>query len=292
MQAFEYSVASSVAEAVSLLARGDGEARVLCGGTDLLVQMREGRRQARHLLDVKAIPELSTVTYDPQHGLRLGAAASCYAICHHPAVRAHYPGLVEAIQLIGGVQIQYRASVGGNLCNASPAADAIPALIVYSATALIAGPHGARTVPVEDFCTAPGQTVLQAGEILVAVHVPPPTSHSGAHYLRFIPRNEMDIAVVGAGAAAGLDEGGRRFRWARIALGAVAPTPLLAAEAGDMLAGQLVTPEAVNAAALMAQAAARPISDLRGTAAQRKHLSAVLVRRALEKAIERARGQA
>jgi carbon-monoxide dehydrogenase medium subunit len=291
MQAFDYVSAGSINEVVNLLTSKNGNVRVLCGGTDLLVQLRENRRKAELLIDVKNIPELTAIRYDEQAGLWIGAAASCYAICGDRLVREHYPGLVDAIQLIGGIQIQYRASLGGNLCNASPAADSIPALIVHEAACLIANQNGTRRVPVEQFCLAPGQNILQHGEVLVAVSLPPPKENSGAHYLRFIPRNEMDIAVVGAGAAVTLDSAKRRIRSARVALGAVAPTPLFVEEAGAFLTGKAISQKTIHKAAQIAQAAARPISDLRGTAEHRKQLCAVLTRRALEKAIERAKGR-
>jgi carbon-monoxide dehydrogenase medium subunit len=198
---------------------------------------------------------------------------------------------VDGIELIGGIQIQNRASVGGNLCNASPAADSTPALIVHEAICHVIGPKGPRDIPVEAFCVAPGKNALQDGEFLMSISVPPPKDKFGAHYLRFIPRNEMDIAVVGAGASVVLDADRKRFVSARIALGAVAPTPLLASDAGAFLAGKDVTRENIKEATRMAQATARPITDLRGTAEHRKHLCAVLVERALDKAIERAGGQ-
>lgn len=289
MQPLDYILAGSVDEVGSLLASNNGQARVFCGGTDLLVQLRENRRKAELLIDIKNIPELTAIHYDSQAGLWLGAAASCFAICHDRFVLDHYPGLVDAIHLIGGVQIQYRASLGGNLCNASPAADSIPALIVHEAICIIASSSGRRELPVEQFCTAPGRTALKHGEFLLAVNVPPSRANFGVHYLRFIPRNEMDIAVVGAGAAVTLDDARRKILSARIALGAVAPTPLFVEEAGSFLAGKETTPETIQGAARIAQAAARPISDLRGTAEHRKHLCAVLTRRALEKAIERAK---
>lgn len=289
MQNFEFISATSIQEVIAQLSNGHQQVRLLSGGTDLLVQLREGRRQADLVLDIKNIPELTSLSYNPDDGLRIGAAASCFQICHHADVISRYPGLVDAFSLIGGVQIQNRASVGGNLCNASPAADAIPALIVHEAHCLIVGPGGTREVAVEDFCTAPGQTVLKPDEFLVFIQVPPPASHFGAHYLRFIPRNEMDIAVVGAGAAVRLDESGQRIESARIALGAVAPTPLFVTQAGEYLAGQAITPQVLDEAARIAQEAARPIDDLRGTVTQRKHLSGVLVKRTLLKAVERAR---
>lgn len=289
MQNFNYQSVSDIENAIALLSNEEQRVKILSGGTDLLVQLREGNQQADLLVDVKNIPELTEVTYDPLQGLRIGAATSCYQICHNTQVLARYPGLVDAVSLIGGVQIQNRASIGGNLCNASPAADAIPALIVHEAVCLITGPHGKRTVPVDRFCTAPGKTVLQPGELLVAIHIPPPKPHFGAHYQRFIPRNEMDIAVVGAGAAVTLDEDGNHFRIVRLALAAVAPTPLFVPAVGEFLAGEKVSTEAIQEAASIAQSAARPISDLRGTSEQRRRLSGVLARRTLEKAVERAR---
>jgi len=198
---------------------------------------------------------------------------------------------VDGISLIGGVQIQNRASVGGNLCNASPAADSIPALIAHEANCNVAGPNGIRTLPVEDFCIAPGKNALKAGEFLVSINVPAPKEKFGAGYLRFIPRNEMDIAVVGAGASVILSADGKQFASARIALGAVAPTPLFVSEAGDFLSGKDLTRANIKEAARLAQAMAKPITDLRGTAEHRKHLCAVLVERALNLAIERAGGQ-
>ena len=289
MQPFDYKTAGSVEEVLSLLASSNGKARILCGGTDLLVQMRENRTKAELLIDVKNIPDLTSIRYDPNEGLWIGAASSCFAISHNKSVLENYPGLIDAVRLIGGVQIQYRASLGGNLCNASPAADSIPALIVHKAVCVIASNNGEREIPAEQFCTAPGKNALQHGEFLLAIKVPSVEKYFGARYLRFIPRNEMDIAVVGAGASVMLDETGGRILSARIALGAVAPTPLFVEEAGAFLAGKEVTQENIQEAAKIAQAAARPISDLRGTAEYRKHLSAVLTRRALEKAIERAR---
>ena len=289
MQEFDYVPAKSIAEVVSLLSNDGDQSRILSGGTDLLVQLREGRRKVKLVIDIKNIPEVNELSYNSDDGLHLGAAVPCYRVCLDEVVNRVFPGLVDAISLIGGTQIQGRASVGGNLCNASPAADTIPALIVHQATCLIAGPAGTRQVPVENFCTAPGQTVLQKGEFLVSLLVPPPPPQFGAHYLRFILRNEMDIAVAGAGASVVLAEDLMTISSARIALAAVAPTPLFVIEAGEYLAGRKVSPEVIEEAARIAQAAARPITDMRGTVAQRKQLSLVLTRRALQKAIERAK---
>jgi CO/xanthine dehydrogenase FAD-binding subunit len=287
LQAIEYASPQSVDEVVSLLQQKGDQARVMSGGTDLLVALREGRRKAELVIDIKRLPETSELSFDPQKGLTLGAAVPCYRIYDNKQIAAAYPGLIDSATLIGGVQIQGRASIGGNLCNASPAADSIPSLIAHAAICNIAGPNGRRTLPVEEFCVGPGRNALQPGEFLVSLSIPAPKLGFGAAYLRFIPRNEMDIAVVGAGAAVQLDASGTKFESARIALGAVAPTPLYVAEAGAALAGQPVNAESIARAAQIAQAAARPITDMRGTAEYRKHMAGVLTRRVLEKAIER-----
>jgi CO/xanthine dehydrogenase FAD-binding subunit len=290
LQDFDYLCAHTIEEVVKLMG-SRRQVQLLSGGTDLLVQLREGRKQAELVVDIKQIAELCELAYDTQSGLRIGAAVPCARFLADPRA-AGYPGLVDAVGLIGGTQIQNRATMGGNLCNASPAADAIPALIVHRAICLIAGPGGRRELPVEQFCIGPGKNGLEAGEFLVALRVPAPQPRSGAAYLRFIPRNEMDIAVAGAGAAVVLDESKTRFAQAEIALGAVAPTPLYVTEAGQTLVGAEVSPETIFEAARIAQTAARPISDMRGSAAQRRHLSLVLVKRALAMAIERARANA
>lgn len=289
MNAFDYTAPKTIAEAVALLQQGGDDARILAGGTDIIVQVRENRRKIKLLVDVKNIPEVNEISTSAKKGLVLGAAAPCYRITADRKVAEAYPGLMDAVSIIGGVQIQGRASLGGNLCNASPAADSIPALIVLEAVCVIAGPEGSRELPVEQFCTAPGKTALKRGEMLVSLKIPAPKKNSGTHYLRFIPRNEMDIAVVGAGASVTLDKTGKNFESVRIALGAVAPTPLFVPEAGAALAGKPVSEAAILQAAEIARGAARPISDMRGSASQRKHLTGVLTRRAMEKAIERAR---
>lgn len=292
MQAFEYIDAKTVSEAVTLLGEKGDQARILAGGTDLIVQAREGRRALDWMIDIKSIPEVNVLDYDAETGLTLGAAVPCYQIYAVDAICDAYPGLVDATKIIGGTAIQGRAAVGGNLCNASPAADCIPPLIVLNATCVIAGPNGKREVSVEDFCTGPGQTVLGKGEMLVSIKIPVPQQNSSSYYLRFIPRNEMDIAVVGAGAAVVLDAAKEHIVSARIALGAVAPTPLFAEEASALLAGKEISDAAIDEAAQAAQAIARPISDMRGTAEQRTHLVGVLTRRALNGAIQRVRDAA
>jgi carbon-monoxide dehydrogenase medium subunit len=289
MNAFDYTAPRTLTEAVALLAGKGEEARVLAGGSDILVQMRENRRHVELLVDVKHVPELNRLEVGPG-GLVLGAALPCYRICEHAEIRRLYPGLVDAVSLVGGVQIQSRASVGGNLCNASPAADTIPALIAHRAVCLVAGlADWRRELAVESFCVAPGRTALWPGELLVSLHLPPPPPRSGGAYLRFIPRGEMDIAVVGAGVHLSLDEDGRTCTAARVALAAVAPTPLFVPEAGEALVGTALDDADLDRAAEHARAAARPISDMRGDADYRRHLAGVLVRRALRIALARAR---
>jgi carbon-monoxide dehydrogenase medium subunit len=290
LKAIDYAAPRTAAEAASLFAERGERARALAGGTDIIVQVRENRRDVDLLVDLKNIPEVNELTFDPAKGLRLGAAVPCYRIYEHPDIPRRYPGLTDAALLIGGIQIQSRASVGGNLCNASPAADSIPALIAHEAVAVIAGREGTREVPVEKFCTGPGRTGLARGEFLLALRLPPPKPHTGSLYVRFIPRNEMDIAVVGVGVAVTLDEGRSRCTAARVALGAVAPTPLLVPEAAAALVDGALTDNQIANAAALARAAARPISDMRGDADYRRHLVGVLTRRALRGAIERAQG--
>ena len=288
MKPFDYARPGSLKEAVDLLAQHGDRARVLAGGTDLLVQLRAGVREADMVVDIKEIPELNQISYDAGSGLTLGAAVPCFRIYQHADIRQAYPGLIDVASLIGGTQIQGRASLGGNLCNSAPSADALPLLIALEATCRIEGSGGSRDVAVEDFCTGPGKNVLQPGELLVAFQIPAPKPHSGSHYLRFIPRNEMDIAVAGAGVSVVLSNG--NVESARVALAAVAPIPLFVKEAGNALACQPANAESVQRAAEAAKAAAKPITDMRGTVEYRKHLCEVLTRRALHVAIERAKG--
>ncbi len=291
MEAIEYTTPKTLDEAVQAMAAKGDRARALAGGTDLLVQLRGGRRSADLVVDVKDIPELNQISYDAQDGLTIGAAAPCHRIYENRDVAANYPGLVDSASLIGSIQIQGRASFGGNLCNSAPSADAIPAMIALGAVANIAGPNGARQVAVEDFCTGPGRNVLEPGEVLVSIHLPAPQANSGASYLRFIPRNEMDIAVAGVGSSVVLDDSGQNFVSARIALASVAPTPVFCREAGDSLAGKAVSEAAIDEAAQLAMADAVPINDMRGTIRQRIHLVGVLTRRTLNNAVKRARGE-
>lgn len=288
MQSIKYAAPTSVEDAVDVLAEYGDKARVLAGGTDLIVQVREWGRDVGIFVDAKTIPELTELAMDSSEGLTLGAAVPCYQIYGNDAVRESYPGLIDAVSMIGGTAIQGRASVGGNLCNSGPAGDSIPPLIIYSAICNVAGPNGTRQIKVEDFCTGPGRNCLEDNELLVSLSLPAPAKSSGAHYLRFIPRNEMDIAVVDAGANITLD--GDSISEARIALGAVAPTPLYLADAGSALVGKPATEDSFKEAASVCREAATPITDMRGTIEYRKHMSGVLAMRALRGALTRARG--
>ncbi|MFN0054113.1 MAG: FAD binding domain-containing protein [Planctomycetales bacterium] len=288
MRDFEYEAPSSIAEAVRVLSTNNGSARPLSGGTDLIDQIRVGRLQPAVVVDLKKIPELNLLAMTPA-GLRLGAAVPCCRVYGDAGIASSYAALADSARIIGGVQIQSRASIGGNLCNSGPAADSTPSLIALGGLAVIAGPAGGREVPVESFCTGPGKNVLQPGEFLVELKFPARPPHSGSHYRRFIPRNEMDIAVVGVGASVVLDATGERFVSARIALGAVGPTPLFAEEAGALLAGQSVNDALLDKAAQAARGIAKPIDDMRGTREFRLHVTGVLVRRVLEEAVRRAR---
>lgn len=291
MHWIDFASPHSVREAVDLLYDADGSARVLAGGTDLLVQLRGGRFDDVNLVvDGKSIPELNEITYDPEGGLTLGAAVPCYRVYGNAALSRAYPGLIDAASLIGGTQIQGRASFGGNLCNSTPSGDSIPAMIAHSAVANIAGHDGNRQVAVEDFCTGPGSNVLGRGEMLVSISFPAPSSGFGANYMRFIPRNEMDIAVAGAGTSVVLDNG--NIKSARVALAAVAPTPLYVSAIGDAIAGKPANEETLAEAGQMARDAASPITDMRGTVEYRKHLCDVLTRRSLQIAIDRAKENA
>ncbi|HZR85140.1 MAG TPA: xanthine dehydrogenase family protein subunit M [Candidatus Binatia bacterium] len=289
MHDFQYFRPATVAEAVALLAGQGGDARVLAGGTDLLIQMRAGLRRPARVVDVKRIPDLARLDCDRASGLRIGAAVPCWRVAEDAGVRDVYPGLAEAAALIGSDQIQSRATLAGNLCNASPAADTAPALIALGATCVVAGPSGERTLPAEEVMQAPGRNALAPGELLVEIRVPAPPPRAADCYQRLIPRNEMDIAVVGVGVALAFE--GDRCRAARVALGAVGPTPIVAREAAATLVGTPVDDAALAAAAAAATAAASPISDMRAPAEYRREIVGVLVRRVASEAARRARAR-
>ena len=288
MHAFEYAAPKSVKEAVSLLSKRK-TVGVLAGGSDIIPQLREGRRDLDLLVDLKEIPELSKVEFKAATGLKVGAAAACSEIYENKDVAKRYPALVDCTSLIGSIQIQGRASLGGNLCNSSPAADTVPALIALGAVVTIVGPKGRRRVKVEDFCTGPGTNVLKKGEFVLSFQIPSPKRNSGAKFLRFIPRNEMDIAVVNAGASVVLDSKKKKISAARVCVGAAAPTALLLDEAAEAIEGEEVSDETIEKAAEIARKSVSPITDMRGTVEQRTHLAGVLIRRAIQGAVERAR---
>ncbi len=291
MKDFEYCAPSTLREAVALKAEKGNAARVLAGGTDLIVQMRGKRFAPDRVIDIKNIADANELSYSPRKGLIIGAGVPCWRVYNDSEIAGLYPGLIDSAAIIGGIQIQGRATFGGNLCNSSPSADSAPSLITHSAVCNLIGPNGKRKVPVVDFCTGPGRNVLEPGEILVSLQVPGIKKNTGAHYQRFIPRNEMDIAVVGVSSHVVLANRGKEFKEARIALGAVGPTPIFASAASEGLAGQAVSDEAIAVAAAAAQSVATPISDMRGPAEFRTHLVGVLVKRTLAGAIDRARGK-
>ncbi len=282
-----YEAPDSLDRAVALLAAETGEARVLAGGTDLLVQLRTDVIDPVLLVDIKGIAETRQIR-EEAGGFRVGAAVTGAELKEHPKLKAAWPGVVEAANLIGSTQIQGRATMGGNLCNGSPAADSVPALIAAGAKASVVGPNGRRDVPVEDVMLAPRKLSLAKGEIIASFLLPAKPAHTGDAYLRFIPRTEMDIAVVGCGLCLTLDTKGICTA-ARVSLGAVAARPLLVAEAAEALVGTKVDDGALQKLDAAAQAACRPIDDKRGTKEYRIKVAGVLARRAAQIALERAR---
>ena len=286
MQEARYERPTTITEATELLAQSNGSTKILAGGTDVLVQMRINSEIPSLIVDVKHIPELRELRVAGD-GLLLGAAVPAVELGENADARKAYPGLVEGAEYIGSAQIQSRASVGGNLCNASPAADPVPALFALGAECVIAGPSGERRVPVEEFTTGVTTNCLQQGELLVAIRIPAPEAGSSSAYIRFTPRNEMDIAVVGAGAAVTLDKGGTCTA-ARLALGAVATTAILVPDAADALVGTKIEESDLATVAELASAASKPITDRRGTADFRRHVSGVLASRTVAAARDRA----
>ena len=278
MQEFVYESPETIDDAVAAMAAGD--ARALAGGTDLIPQLREGRRRAGRVVDLKRIPELTAIAALQNGSISIGAAATATAVARHAGLSAAYPAVAQSAQLIGGVQIQNRASLGGNICNAAPSADAVPALICHEARAVVAGRGDRREVAVEAMFRGPGRMALEPGEILVSILLPPPHPRSAARYLRFTPRREMDIAIAGAGTWLRLDADGA-IAAARVVLASVAPTPIRAPSAEQKLIGERPTRALLEEAGRLAAGDARPISDTRGSADYRRSLIAVLTARAL-----------
>ena len=285
MADLSYEAPASVEAAVALLADA-GDAKVLAGGTDVLVLLHGEIIDPELIVDIKNIPEMRAIDRE-DGGWRIGAAVPGMELIDHEEFASTWPGVIEGVALIGSIQIKGRASVGGNLCNASPAADSVPPLIAASAICNIAGPNGRRTAPVEDIITGPGRTSLAKGEIIVSFSFPARAAHSGDCYLRLTPRTEMDIAIVGAAVNLTLDDQGTCTA-ARVSLGAVAPTPLLVADAAAALIGSKVDAAALGDLAGAASAACNPIDDKRGTIEYRVKTAGVMARRAAETALMRA----
>lgn len=281
-----YEAPDSLEKAAQLLAAESGEARVLAGGTDLLVQMRSDVITPALLVDIKHIKELRTVT-EEAGGFRVGAAVTGAELKEHPKLKKAWPGLIEGANLIGSTQVQGRATMGGNLCNGSPAADSVPGLIAAGAVAGVVGPKGARELKVEDIMLAPRKLALTKGEIIASFLLPARPKHASDAYLRFIPRTEMDIAVVGCGVNLVLDDKGV-CKDARVALGAVAPRPLLVADAAKALIGTKVDGAALANLEAACRKACNPIDDKRGTKEFRIDIAGVLARRTALIALERA----
>jgi carbon-monoxide dehydrogenase medium subunit len=282
-----YEAPNTVESAVGLLAAERGHAFLLAGGTDLLVRLRSGFVEPDLIVDLKGIDRLNAITAE-NGGFRIGAAVCAAKLGEHRELRKLWPGVVEAVELIGSKQVQGRATMAGNLCNASPAADSVPAMVAAGAMVTIVGPGGSRTVPVEDVATGPGKTILAKGELVESIILPARPPHSGDAYLRFIPRSEMDIAVVGAGVSLTVDRSGKCSQ-ARVSLGAVAERVLLVPEAAEALVGTAVDDRALDRLSGAASRACRPIDDKRGTKEFRIKVAGVLARRAAKIALDRAR---
>lgn len=289
MARFDYLEAHTIRQAISMLERHGDEARIVAGSTDFLVRWRQGTWKPQYVVSIQRVPGLGRVSYSPRQGLRIGALVTVRTLETHPAIRQHYPALAAAAATFAGVQIRNLATVGGNVCNASPAGDTLPALMALDAECRVAGPIGERWVPLRQFLLSPGRTALQRGEILAELRLPPPLPNTGSIYIKHSPRSAMDIATVGAASVVSLQDGGRVCREAKISLGAVADTPIRVASAEAMLRGQTISPALIDAVAREAQRQAKPIDDIRGTAAFRSAIVRVLTQRTLEAAIQMAR---
>jgi carbon-monoxide dehydrogenase medium subunit len=287
MADLRYEAPETLGAAIALLADAKGPAKVLAGGTDVIVQMETDLIEPELLVDIKKIPELRQIKAE-KGGFRVGAAVSGMDLVDHAAFAKAWPGVIDGVKLIGSIQVKGRASMGGNLCNASPAADSVPPLVAAGAVATVIGPKGTREVPVEQIPTGPGKTSLAKGEIVVSFFFPRRPPRSGDAYQRFTPRTEMDIAVVGVGIDLTLDKGGTCTA-ARVALGAVAPTVLLVKEAADALIGTTVDDAVLEKLAKACSAACKPIDDKRGTREFRIKIACVLAKRVAQQALERAR---
>jgi len=286
MKYFEYSEPATLQEAVALLRDGAGQASLIAGGTDLMVQMKEHVRQPARVINIKKIPGMDDFAYDPQGGLTLGALVTTRQVETSPVTQRHYASLARAATDFASIQVRNRATVVGNVCRASPSADTLPALIADGAVLRIHGPNGRRLCAVEDFCTGPGRTALGSEEIVTHIVIPPPAPGTGKVYIKHGRRAQMELATVGV--AVSLTLAGGDCQAVSIVLAAVAPTPLRARQAEAVLRGQPLTSALIAAAAQAASQEARPIGDVRGSADYRREMVRVLTRRAIEQAIEEA----
>lgn len=285
----DYSSPETLAEALTLLNEYQKDAGILAGGTDLIVKMRADRINPGQIIDIKSIPELNQVNINSNNDLTIGSAIPCYKIYNNSDIMNLRPELKDSASIIGGTQIQGRASFGGNICNAAPSADSVPLLISLGATCNVQSVNGERTIALEDLFSGPGQTILEPNELLISITIPKKPDLSGANYIRFIPRNEMDIAVVGTGVSVTLSSNKKNFESVRVSLASVGPTPIFVEGIDKEVSGQEINDESIRVVSNMSKNASKPISDMRGTAEFRQHLCEVLTRRALITAIERAK---
>ena len=290
MRRFEYLEARTLRQAIGMLQRHGEQARIVAGSTDFLVRWRAGFWHPDYVVNIQHVPGLSRVTYSRRNGLRLGALVTIQTLEQHPAIRQHYPALAAAAASFAGVQVRNLATVGGNICNASPSGDTLPALLAYGAECTLSGPEGRRQVALEQLFTGPGQTVLAQDEVLTEITLPSAPANTGSLYIKHSPRGAMDIATVGVASAITVDRSGVCTE-AKIALGAVAPTPLRAHAAEESLRGKQPDAELLQAAAELAMSTATPIDDVRGTAGYRREMVGVLTRRTLEQAVAEATGK-
>lgn len=289
MENFLYLQPKDVPDVCSMLYKYKHKAAVVAGGTDLLVQMEDNRRALKYLINLKQIHSLRGINDNGAGELRFGALTTIRDIETSPLIRENFPILARAASLLGTIQVRNLGTVVGNLCNASPSADMAPALICLDAKLHIVGPNGKRLVMVEDFFTGPGQTVLEAGEIVAEIQIPHMKPHTGSTYMKHTIRRVLDLAIVGVGVVVTLDPDGERLIDVKIALGAVAPTPMRAKKAEEMLRGSNLEENSIEKAAWVAAEEARPISDVRGSAEYRKHILKVLTKQAILAAVEQVR---
>ena len=287
----DYSSPETLSEALGLLNNYQKDAGILAGGTDLIVKMRANRVNPTQVIDIKAIPELNQININSNNDLTIGSAIPCYKIYNNSEIMNLRPELKDSASIIGGTQIQGRASLGGNICNAAPSADSVPLLIALGTTCNVQSINGERTIPLENLFSGPGQTVLEPNELLISITIPRKSDLAGANYIRFIPRNEMDIAVVGTGVSVVISDNKKNFESVRVSLASVGPTPIFVDGIDKEISGQEINDESIRVVSNMAKKASKPISDMRGTAEFRQHLCEVLTRRALITSIERAKGE-